>query len=82
MKNNNINSRHFIKLLSIVSRKKYTKIENFYEFMDDNIMNKETKFENKIVDDENVLLSLVKCPLTNSKLEKTNDGLKVAVNVI
>ena len=55
------------------------KIDSFYEFMDENIKNKEKNYENRIIDDEKALLSLVKCPMTNSSLEITEEGLKIAV---
>jgi hypothetical protein len=59
---------------------KTVKIDNYYEFMDENIHKKEKlEIENKIVDDPKILVSLTKCPITGSDLEVTEEGLKVAV---
>jgi hypothetical protein len=58
------------------------KIENFYEFMDENIKMKEKKYENNRIDDEKVLTAVVKCPMTNSSLEASEEGLKVGVKLL
>jgi len=58
------------------------KIDSFYDFMDENIKVKGKKFENKIIDDKNILLLVLKCPMTGSKLEACEEGLKVAVKYL
>lgn len=81
----------FIKKISVFSTKKfsskintdrYGNVENFYHFMDQNLQIKGKKYENKKIDDLKVLLSIVKCPMTNSDLETSEEGLKIAVKII
>jgi|LauGreDrversion4_2_1035121.scaffolds.fasta_scaffold371467_1 hypothetical protein len=80
----------FIKNLNVLTIKRfssktntdrYVKIENFYQFMDENVMMKEKKYENKKIDDETVLISVVKCPMTGSNLEASEEGLKIGVKL-
>ena len=75
-------SKKFLKSFSQkLNSERYVKIESFYEFMDENIKATGKIYENKIVDDEEILISLVKCPMTGSKLEKSEEGLKIAVKI-
>ena len=59
---------------------KNEKIDNYYKFMEDNI-NKDNTNEliTPIVDDLNVLKNVLKCPMTDSKLEVSEEGLRVQV---
>jgi hypothetical protein len=80
--NKNLNVYLTKRFSSKTNTDRYVKIENFYEFMDENIKIKEKKYENKRIDDEKVLLSVVKCPMTNSNLEASEEGLKVGVKFL
>lgn len=55
-----------------------TKIDSFYQFMDQNIQTKKT-IQNKVVDDEKVLSSILKCPITGMDLSPSEEGLRAAV---
>ena len=78
MKSNILFRQSLKRLSSKIKSEKNIKIDNFYEFMDENIKTNR-EYDNKIVDDERILLSLVRCPMTNSNLENNSEGLKVAV---
>jgi len=64
-----------------------TKINTFYEFMEENIkkvviqndcaLNKNSENDNK-TDNIKHLLDVIKCPITDSNLEECEEGLKVS----
>lgn len=67
--------------------KQQEKIENFYSFMEDNMNKYEKKnpCKNPLTNEQTQnnsnnpsLINFVKCPMTNSDLEITEEGLKVA----
>lgn len=64
------------------SNKNKEKITDYYKFMEENIQNyhfenKQNLNESNQIDDINELLKIIKCPMTDSKLEYTEEGLKV-----
>lgn len=55
------------------------KIKNFYTFMEENMSKVERTIQNKQTNhsEKEILESIIKCPMTDSNLEVTSDGLKV-----
>ena len=57
-------------------------ISNFHKFMDDNIKkDNKNNVKSNIVDDVKILSNILKCPMTDNKLDITNEYMKVEVNI-
>lgn len=56
------------------------KIDNYYKFMEDNIQKNRKNQISKIIDDPHVLEEILKCPMTDSPLKISKEGLQIMVN--
>jgi hypothetical protein len=81
IRNLSFNNRQLTKKMFCQNNKKDEEITDFYKFMDENI--KKDKAEetvtdkNQTYDDVNILLDIIKCPMTEMELTASDKGLSV-----